>query len=294
MFRKKSNARPRKRTPEVIENVRQIVEHTPKISTRHLGQQVNLSHFTCNQILRKDLGLYPYRLTSVQQLLPTDYPTREEFSRWFLATMTDDILNRTFFSDEAWFHLSGYVNSQNMRMWSAENPHFFVETPLHPQKIGVWVGLSRRRLVGPIFFNGTLTAQRYREEILNVFIQQMHDDELHFGYFQQDGATAHAAQATILYLQEFYDHRLISRNTENPWPTRSCDLTPLDFFLWPHLKNSIFTTPINNLQELTERITTKCEEINNSPELLQRVIDGVKRRSRLCIQEGGAHFQHLL
>ena len=88
--------------------IRQIVEHTPQISTRHLGQQVNLSHFTCNQILRKDLGL-SYCLTSVQQLLPTDYPTREEFSRWFLATITDDILNRTFFSDEAWFHLSRYV-----------------------------------------------------------------------------------------------------------------------------------------------------------------------------------------
>jgi hypothetical protein len=38
-----------------------------------------------------------------------------------------------FFDDEAWFHLLGYLNSQNIRMWSAENPHFFQE--LH---ITVW------------------------------------------------------------------------------------------------------------------------------------------------------------
>jgi hypothetical protein len=33
--------------------------------------------------------------------------------------------------DEAWFHLSGYINSQNSRIWSAENPHALHENPLH-------------------------------------------------------------------------------------------------------------------------------------------------------------------
>jgi hypothetical protein len=36
------------------------------------------------------------------------------------------------------FILSGYVNSQNYRIWSSENPHAFVETRLHPVKVGVW------------------------------------------------------------------------------------------------------------------------------------------------------------
>ncbi|CAH1381556.1 unnamed protein product, partial [Tenebrio molitor] len=38
---------------------------------------------------------------------------------------------------------------------------------------------------------------------------------------------------------------------------RSCD-----FFLWPHIKNSIYTTPINDLAELGNRITQKINEIN--------------------------------
>ncbi|GLV41775.1 hypothetical protein CBL_12064 [Carabus blaptoides fortunei] len=102
--------------------------------------------------------------------------------------------------DEAWFYLSGYVNSQNFRTWFTENPHSFVETSLHPQKIGVWVAVSRRRIIGPIFFNETIKAERYRSIILDPFIEQLHDDELANGYFQQDGATAHTANATLDYL----------------------------------------------------------------------------------------------
>jgi hypothetical protein len=40
----------------------------------------------------------------------------------------DATLNKTLFIDEAWFYKRGYVNSQNMQTWSAENPHLF----LHP------------------------------------------------------------------------------------------------------------------------------------------------------------------
>ncbi|RZC37208.1 hypothetical protein BDFB_015099 [Asbolus verrucosus] len=71
-----------------------------------------------------------------------------------------------------------------MRLWSSENSHIFTERPLHPRKN--WC-LDRTR---------TLTAVTYREEILLLFINQLHDDELKFGYFQQDGAISHSAQDT--------------------------------------------------------------------------------------------------
>jgi hypothetical protein len=48
--------------------------------------------------------------------------------------MADDVLEKTFFTDEAYFHLSGYVYSQNIRMWSSQNSHFFTEAPHYPQK----------------------------------------------------------------------------------------------------------------------------------------------------------------
>ena len=42
---------------------------------------------------------------------------------------------KILFSNEAHFWWNGYVNKQNCRIWSGENPQAFVETPLHPQKI---------------------------------------------------------------------------------------------------------------------------------------------------------------
>lgn len=128
-------------------------------------------------------------------------------------------------SDEAWFHLTGYVNAQNYRVWSQANPRVFRESSLHPQKVGVWCALSRRRLVGPIFFETTITAARYRDIIMQ-FIALLEPEERNC-WFQQDNATAHTAHETMDFLATFFDDRLISRNL---WPPRSPDLTPADFF----------------------------------------------------------------
>jgi penicillin-binding protein-related factor A (putative recombinase) len=74
-----------------------------------------------------------------------------------------------FFTDEAWFHLSSYVNSQNYRTWRTENPHNFTETPLHPQKIGVWCAISRRRIIGFLFFEISINAEAY-QKLIQQFI----------------------------------------------------------------------------------------------------------------------------
>jgi hypothetical protein len=105
------------------------------------------------------------------------------------------ILENVFFPDEAWFHLSGYENSQNSRFWSSENPHLFHEVPLHSQKIGCWCAISRKQIVGLIFFSETVTAEKY-QEIIMQFISLLNEEE-HFCWLQQDGATSHTANSTM-------------------------------------------------------------------------------------------------
>jgi hypothetical protein len=53
-------------------------------------------------------------------------------------------LDYTWFSDEAWFHLSSFVNSQNTCLWGSENPHALFEEPLHSQKVGMFCALSQQ------------------------------------------------------------------------------------------------------------------------------------------------------
>jgi hypothetical protein len=70
--------------------------------------------------------------------------------------MTVFLTQNSFFTDEAWFHLSGYINAQNNRYWSSINPRQTFEVPLHDQKIGVWCAITASRIVGPVFFKALL------------------------------------------------------------------------------------------------------------------------------------------
>ncbi|KAK9874203.1 hypothetical protein WA026_002560 [Henosepilachna vigintioctopunctata] len=73
---------------------------------------------------------------------------------------------------EAHIWLNGYVNKQNCRIWSADNPQVYVKTPLHPERLTVWCALWAGGIIGPYFFknddfqNVTVNADRYRAMIL--------------------------------------------------------------------------------------------------------------------------------
>jgi len=74
-----------------------------------------------------------------------------------------------------------------------KNPNVIHEEPLHAEKIGIWCGMYQQHIIGPIFFDATITTAAYME-IFNTFVNQMDDEELSIGYFQQDGATFHTSQ----------------------------------------------------------------------------------------------------
>jgi len=147
-------------------------------------------------------------------------------------------LDYTWFSDEAWFHLSGYVNSKNSRVWASENPNAIHEEPPHSEKIGICCGVSQQCIIGPIFFDATITTAAYME-IFSTFVNQFDDEELSIRYFQQDGATSHTSHATMAKIQSFFGDRVILKGL---WPPRSPDLTPPDYFLWGYLKGTVYQT----------------------------------------------------
>lgn len=276
-----------------MQDITERMERSPHKPVRQLAAQTAVSKTTCHKALKKKLHMHPYKMTVVQELHPVDFEKRVEFCTWFNENLANnnEILNLTFFSDEAWFHLSGYVNSQNYRTWSTENPHNYIEVPLHSIKIGVWVAMSRRRIVGPYFFEENVTAVKY-QELLQQFIDELHDDELTRGYFQQDGATAHTANVTINFLRQYFDNRIVSRRADIAWPPRSPDLSPLDFYLFGYLKNTIYKTRMHTLNELKNAITDAITQIPQ--EVLGRVSNNMKNRVIKCLDAEGHHFEHIL
>ncbi|GFV78308.1 transposable element Tc3 transposase [Trichonephila clavipes] len=89
--------------------------------------------------------------------------------------------------------------------------------------------------------------------------------------FQQDGATCHTARATIDLLKDSFGDRLISRFGPVNWPKRSCDLTPLDYFLWGYVKSLVYADKPQTLDHLEDNIRRVIADIR--PQMLEEVIE---------------------
>ncbi|GFX33993.1 uncharacterized protein TNCV_911951 [Trichonephila clavipes] len=197
-----------------------------------------------DEILRPHVVPYAAALLFGLAIHQNDHQARRRFVEWAQneIAVVPDFHKRILFGDEAHFWLNGYVNKQNCRIWSEANPQVYVETPLHPEKLTVWCALWAGGIIGPYFFkndeghNVTVNDDRYRAMITNFFIPELNNHDVQELWFQQDGATCRTARATIHLLKDTFGDRLISRFGPVNWPPRSCDLTPLDYFLWGYVK----------------------------------------------------------
>ncbi|GFV36501.1 putative transposable element [Trichonephila clavipes] len=90
-------------------------------------------------------------------------------------------------------------------------------------------------------------------------------------WFQQDGATCHTASARIDLLKDTFGDRLISRFGPVNWPPRSCDLTPLDYFLWGYVKSLVYADKPQTLDHLEDNIRRVIADIR--PQMLEKVIE---------------------
>lgn len=285
---KHRSGRPKVLTPAFLQDAQQKILQTPQKSVRRLAQEIGASRGSTHNALRA-LHFHAYRVKMVQEMKPLDNEKRFRYCQWFKRFIRNNIniLDKTFFSDEAWFHLSGYVNGQNSRFWSTTNPHSVMPKPLHSQKIGVWCAVSRKRIVGPLFFESTVDGSVYRE-LIQQFVALLEVNE-RYSWFQQDGATCHTSNETMDMLEAFFGDRLISKNL---WPPRSPDLTIPDFFLWGYLKDKVYEGDPQTIDDLKIAITQRIQEI--TPSMLKRVSKNMRKRVQLCLQERGGHFEHLL
>jgi transposase len=112
-------------TAEKMKQIEQSFVQTPRKSLTRRSSQLGISYGSCQKAAKK-LKMFPYKVKVVQELKESDPAKRLEFCQWFLEFIQEiGILDRTYFTDEAWFHLSGYINSQNTRIWGTENPNEF-------------------------------------------------------------------------------------------------------------------------------------------------------------------------
>ncbi|GFU66354.1 transposable element Tc3 transposase [Trichonephila clavipes] len=229
-----------------------------------------------------------------------DHQARRRFVEWAQNEIAvgPDFRKRILFSDEAHFWLNGYVNKQKCRIWSEANPQVYVETPLHPEKLTVWCALWAGGIIDPYFFKNdeghsvTVNGDRYRAVIANFFIPELNNPDVQEVWFQQDGATCHTARATIDLLKDTLGDRLISRFGPVNWPPRSCDLTPLDYFLWGYVKSLVYVDKPQTLDHLEDNIRRVIADIR--PQMLEKVIENWTSRLDYIRASRGSHMPEVI
>ncbi|GFW84750.1 DUF4817 domain-containing protein [Trichonephila clavipes] len=233
-------------------------------SAREAARGLGLPPSYVRNILRRLLQLYPYNLQSCHELLPADTAQREAFAKWAFSKMEQDptwVFN-ILWTDEAHFSLHG---------------PFFFETQC---PVNGWI-------------TETVNALRYltllRETVVPCLIQR---GQISNVTFMQDRATSHTANPVKTFLiQTFGEDRIVSRHCRYPWPPRSPDLTPTDFWLWGYLKSSVYLSGPSSLPELKDAIRRKVSSIH--PDMLHSAVAGFVTRLE-CLLSCAGHVEHIL
>jgi len=277
------------------ELVAQTFVQSPKKSTRRASLELDISLSSTWRLMRK-VELKPYRPRLLQHLLPDDAERRLQFAVLMLSEIREnpDLLDKIVWSDEASFKLSGHVNRHNCVYWFPENPHMVSTNELNQPGLTVWAGMSSNGVIGPVFFERTVTAEVYLQMLQSFAIPEMQSlNNFNELYFQQDGAPAHFAVSVRSYLNDTFPGKWIGRCGSILWPPRSPDLTPMDFFFWGVVKEKVYGRKPHTLSQLRSYITDACQEISDDRNLCRTVCHSVAERLQECADVHGGHFEHL-
>lgn len=284
----RDRGRPRTtRTLDLEERVLDRVEENPGDSTRRIALTEDVDHVTVWRVLRTQ-QLYPYHLQKVQGLSENDFEPRRAFCTWLLEACAANplFLPSVLFTDEAGFTRNGIVNFHNSHRWHEENPHGIFQSRHQQQfSINVWAGITNDFLIGPFVLPQRLSGQNYRyflEEDLPGLLDDVPLDVRQRMWFMHDGAPAHFSLIARDFLNAVFPERWIGRAGPVTWPPRSPDLNPLDFYVWGHLKSIVYSTPIEDADDLRQRVVDGCQQIRNIPGIFERVRQSMIRRAQMC------------
>ncbi|GFW10693.1 uncharacterized protein TNCV_4918121 [Trichonephila clavipes] len=140
--------------------------------------------------------------------------------------------------------------------------------------------------------NVTVNGDRYRAMITNFFIPELNNHDVQELRFQQDGATCRTAPATIDLLKDTFGDRLISRFGPVNWPPRSCDLTPLYYFLWGYVKSLVYADKPLTIDYLEVIILRVIADIR--PQMLEKVIENWTSRLDYIRASRGRHMPEII
>lgn len=189
-------------------------------------------------------------IITYQELSQNDFVPRIQFCywTWWMRRRDPSFFSFVLFSDEANFNNRYEINRHNCLYWSRGNHRWYRTIPFQYRwSFNAWCGIVNGYIIGHHFYGGILTGAVYPNFIQNEFPAFLENVDLAIRacmWFKHDGAPRHNANHVRDSLQAMFPgyrfSSCIGRHGLVGCPTRSPNLTPLDFFLRDYVKNEIF------------------------------------------------------
>lgn len=201
-----------------------------------------------------------------------------DINQWGMVLFTDECKVK-FFNDD-----------RRIRVWRRRGERFS-EACIHEvdrfggPNVMIWGGISLHGKTELAILNeGTVTAQRYIEEVVRPHVIPFAQRAGPGFILMQDNARAHTAQATRFVLEA-------SQIQVLPWPANSPDLNPIEH-MWDQLKRRVRDgdQEIHNQQQLINAVKRAWEEI--PMENVRHLIESMHSRLQECVTKRGGHTRY--
>lgn len=250
-----------------------VTAPSSSLSTIRRSTQTPVSTMTIHRRLR-ERNLRSRRPLRHLPLTPAHCRARLQ---WCMARSgwNDADWGRIVFSDESRFQLC--PDDHRRRVWRRTgqrgDPAFTIARHTGPQQgIMVWGAISFDSRTPLVVIRGTLTAQRYVDDILRPVLLPF---LLQYPglVFQQDNARPHTARVAMNCLQACQTL---------PWPARSPDLSPIEH-VWDMMGRRLHLP--RNVDDLVRQLERIWQEIPQ--ETIRELYRSMPRRVAACIQARG-------
>ncbi|QQP49028.1 Transposase, partial [Caligus rogercresseyi] len=202
------------RTQVCVKRIREKIRRNLARSLRKMAKEENMSEGSMRNLVKKDLGMTPYKKIRLQLLSEATIEKRRERGRILLNKLKSGTQGPVFFTDEKLFTVQAVYNSQNDRILAKSSADILVKVRgvfrrQNPKSVMVWEGVMSDGKKSPLIF--VPEGVKINKE---VYLSMLNDQVLPwikaeygetFFTFQQDSAPARVCKKPkILKKPGFY------------------------------------------------------------------------------------------
>jgi len=279
------------RTDENAHRVRDLLREDRRLTIRMLAVELNINRETVRRILTEDCGMKKLCAKMVPKNLSDEQKAhRMNIAQDCLEQVESDpnLLDRVITGDESWFiHYDPETYRQRQQWLSPEAPRP-KKVRMSESKVKTMMicffdskGMVHKEFVpsgqtiNNVFYRNVL--ERLHKKVLKVRPEIAKTWVLH-----HDNTLCH----TAFNVSQFLASKGIATL---PQPPYSPDMSPCDFFLFPHLKKFVKGQHIDSVEDLQESVTRVLGRVPR--ELFQNCYENWQIRWNKCIGAGGDYFE---